>query len=71
MKGSNIHLLPNITVVSMESAAKSNYPVVPYWDYKDCGCACMLEKGSYEPIEGDNEYFYKLDGLFTYDQDID
>ena len=55
----------------MESAAKSNYPVVPYWDYKDCGCACMLEKGSYEPIEGDNEYFYKLDGLFTYDQDID
>lgn len=29
-----------------------------------------MEQGSYEPIERDAEFFFKLEGLFTYDQDI-
>ena len=69
-KSSKIHLIPNITVATMEVIDKFNYPVVPY-GFKACGCACMLELGSYRIIAKDfnydDSYFYRFDGLFTYD----
>ena len=48
VNSSNIHLLPNISVVTKASSNISNYPIVPYNDFKSCGCACMLEQGSYK-----------------------
>lgn len=68
VNSSNIQLIPKFTVVYGEIVDKSNYPVIPSYHSKNCGCDCMLKQGSYTSELGYKSFI--LDGLFTYDENI-